>query len=119
MVGYADSTAITHREGFNDADAELRLQNFMGLQTWNGIRALDFLPALPDVDPARLAVTGASGGGTQTFSWRRSTTRPRRRPGGDGVAAMQGGCVCENASLLRLGTNNIELAALFAPKPLG
>ena len=33
--------------------------------------------------------------------------------------AMQGGCVCENAPLLRIGTNNIELAALFAPKPLG
>ena len=31
---------------------------------------------------------------------------------------MQGGCVCENASLLRIGTNNIEIAALFAPKPL-
>ena len=33
--------------------------------------------------------------------------------------AMQGGCSCENASYLRLGTGNIELAALFAPKPLG
>ena len=33
--------------------------------------------------------------------------------------AMQGGCTCENASYLRVGTGNIELAALFAPKPLG
>jgi hypothetical protein len=33
--------------------------------------------------------------------------------------AMQGGCTCENASLLRIGTGNIEFAALFAPKPLG
>ena len=32
---------------------------------------------------------------------------------------MQGGCVCENAPLLRVGTDNVELAALFAPKPLG
>jgi len=32
---------------------------------------------------------------------------------------MQGGCTCENASLLRIGTGNVELAALFAPKPLG
>jgi hypothetical protein len=31
--------------------------------------------------------------------------------------AMQGGCTCENASLLRVGTGNVELAALFAPKP--
>ena len=33
--------------------------------------------------------------------------------------AMQGGCVCENCSYLRQGTGNIELAGLFAPKPLG
>src|SRR5439155_13924126 len=32
---------------------------------------------------------------------------------------MQGGCVCENAPLLRIGTNNVELASLFAPKPQG
>ncbi|MGH7227052.1 MAG: alpha/beta hydrolase family protein, partial [Gemmataceae bacterium] len=67
MVGYADSTAIAHRSGFTDADAELRLQSFMGLQTWNSIRALDFLLSLPDVDATRIGVTGASGGGTQTM----------------------------------------------------
>jgi hypothetical protein len=30
---------------------------------------------------------------------------------------MQGGCSCENASGLRIGTDNSEIAALFAPKP--
>ena len=33
--------------------------------------------------------------------------------------AMQGGCTCENASLLRVNTGNIEIAGLFAPKPQG
>ena len=33
--------------------------------------------------------------------------------------AMQGGCTCENASCLRVGTGNVEIAGLFAPKPLG
>ena len=33
--------------------------------------------------------------------------------------AMQGGCTCENACLLRVETGNVEFAALFAPKPLG
>jgi len=32
---------------------------------------------------------------------------------------MQGGCVCENAPLYRVHTNNVELACLFAPKPHG
>jgi hypothetical protein len=32
---------------------------------------------------------------------------------------MQGGCVCENAPLLRVGTNNVELAALVAPEAAG
>jgi cephalosporin-C deacetylase-like acetyl esterase len=33
---------------------------------WDGIRALDYLVGRDDVDPARLGVTGRSGGGTQT-----------------------------------------------------
>jgi dienelactone hydrolase len=120
MVGVADSQQIAHREGFTDAAAELRLQNFMALQTWNSIRALDFLLSLPDVDPARIGVTGASGGGTQTFILCAVDDRPAVAfPAVMVSTAMQGGCVCENASYLRQGTGNIELAALFAPKPLG
>jgi dienelactone hydrolase len=120
MVGYADSQQIKHREGFLDAEAELRLQNFMGLQTWNSVRALDFLLSLPDVDPTRIGVTGASGGGTQTFLLCAIDDRPAAAfPAVMVSTAMQGGCICENCSYLRVGTGNIELAALWAPKPLG
>jgi dienelactone hydrolase len=119
MVGYADSTAITHRTGFTDADAELRLQSFMGLQTWNSIRALDFLLSLPDVDATRIGVTGASGGGTQTFMLCGIDDRPAVAfPAVMVCTQMQGGCVCENCSHLRVGTGNVEFAGLFAPKPL-
>jgi dienelactone hydrolase len=118
MVGYADSRAIPHTQGFADAEAELRLQSFMGLQTWNSIRALDFLCSLEQVDPERIAVTGASGGGTQTFILCAVDPRPAVSfPAVMVSTAMQGGCICENCSLLRVDTNNIELAALFAPKP--
>jgi dienelactone hydrolase len=119
MVGNADSASIKHREGFTDADAELRLQSFMGLQTWNSIRALDFLLGLPEVDARRIGVTGASGGGTQTFILCAIDDRPTVAfPAVMVSTAMQGGCVCENCSYLRVGTGNIELAGLFAPKPL-
>jgi dienelactone hydrolase len=120
MVGVADSKQIDHRDGFKDPEGELRLQNFMGLQTWNTVRALDFLLSLPDVDPARIGVTGASGGGTQTFILCAIDDRPAVAfPAVMVSTGMQGGCICENAPYLRQNGGNIELAGLFAPKPLG
>jgi hypothetical protein len=120
MIGNADSRQIAHREGFTDADAILRLQSFMGLQTWNSVRSLDFLLSLPEVDPERIGVTGASGGGTQTMLLDAVDGRPALAfPAVMVSEAMQGGCVCENSPLLRVGTNNVEFAALFAPRPQG
>lgn len=124
MIGYADSTAISfneaHRQGFKDVGSENRLQSIMGLQTWNSIRAYDFLESLPDVDSKRIAVTGASGGGTQTFIFCAIDDRPKAAfPAVMVSTAMQGGCYCENCSYLRVGTGNIEFAGLYAPKPLG
>jgi len=137
MVGYADSKQLSfdlgHRFakqrpaldepekfGFYSTQAELRLESIMGVQTLNSIRALDWITTLDDVDANRIAVTGASGGGTQTFIL--AGIDPRVTVAFPAVmvsTAMQGGCTCENASLLRVGTGNIEIAGLFAPKPLG
>jgi dienelactone hydrolase len=119
MVGVGDSLAIPHAAGFADAQGELRLQSAMGLQTWNSVRALDFLLSQPDVDPARIGMTGASGGGTQTFILAAIDDRIAAAfPAVMVSTGMQGGCVCENCSLLRLKTGNVEIAAMFAPKPL-
>ena len=137
MIGYADNQQLDmlvgHRIrevgpnwtgrsgwGFYSAQAELRLQSIFGVQTWNSIRGIDFLQSLSDVDPQRIAVTGGSGGGTQTIMVCAIDDRPIAAfPNGMVSSSMQGGCVCENASLLRIGTGNVELAALFAPKPQG
>lgn len=132
MVGYADSVQIEHRPGvrrsmsspdawgFFSPQAELRLQNMMGLQAYNSIRAFDFLSELPDVDPERIGVTGESGGGTQTFILCALDPRPKVAfPAVMVSTAMQGGCTCENCCYLRVGTGNIDFAGLFAPKPLG
>jgi dienelactone hydrolase len=135
MLGYADSQQISRQLahgfakqrpdfegkenwGLFSAQAEMRLQSIMGIQTWNSVRCLDFLQSLPDVDPSRLGVTGGSGGGTQTILLCGIDPRPVVAfPNGMVSTSMQGGCTCENCSLLRVGSGNVELAALFAPKP--
>ncbi len=106
--------------GLYSPQAESHLQSIMGLQTWNAVRGLDFLLSLPEVDPERTAITGASGGGTQTMLLAAIDDRIKLSfPCVMVSTAMQGGCTCENASLLRIGTGNIEFAGLFAPKPQG
>jgi hypothetical protein len=119
MVGYADSLALPHGNGFADVQGELHLQSAMGLQTWNSIRAMDFVLTLPEVDSKRVGMTGASGGGTQTFLSAAIDDRLAAAfPAVMVSTSMQGGCVCENCSYLRVDTGNVEMAALFAPKPL-
>lgn len=106
--------------GLYSPQAEARLQSVMGLQTWNNLRSLDFVLGLPEVDPTRVAVTGASGGGTQTMILAALDDRIALSfPAVMVSTAMQGGCTCENACLLRLDRGNVDLAALFAPKPQG
>jgi len=106
--------------GLYSAQAESHLQSIMGLQTLNAVRGLDFVLTLPEVDPDRLAITGASGGGTQTMLLAAIDDRiDLSFPCVMVSTAMQGGCTCENSSLLRINTGNIEFAGLFAPKPQG
>lgn len=119
MIGYADQGPISHRNGFLDPRALLHLQGQTQLQTINSLRALDFVLSLSQVDPRRIGVTGASGGGTQTFLLGALDERPAVAfPAVMVGSRMQGGCVCENAPYLRVGTGNVEIAGLFYPRPL-
>ncbi len=112
--------STNERWGLYSPQAESHLQSIMGLQTLNAVRGLDFVLTLPEVDPDRLAITGASGGGTQTMLLAAIDDRiDLSFPCVMVSTAMQGGCTCENASLLRIGTGNVEFAGLFAPKPQG
>jgi dienelactone hydrolase len=117
MIGYLDSQQLTHT--FGGRREQLWGLTLAGLQLWNGIRAIDFLETLPYVKRDAIGATGESGGGTQTFLL--AAVDPRIA-----VAApvnmislhMQGGCLCENLPGLRLDTNNVEIAATIAPRPL-
>ena len=124
MVGYNDSAAISHRfaaghkENIVDREA-LWSVNLLGLQLWNSIRSIDFLLTLPEVDPERVACTGESGGGTQTFLLMAVDDRVKLSAPVNMVSfLMQGGSVCENAPNLRIDTNNVEIASLMAPRPM-
>jgi dienelactone hydrolase len=117
MVGYNDTIQTTHE--FNGRREQLWSFAPLSLQLWNSIRALDFLLSLQEVDPTRVGITGASGGGTQTMLLTAVDDRVRFSAPVNMVSAiMQGGCVCENAPGLRRGTNNVEIAALAAPRPM-
>jgi hypothetical protein len=128
MVGFNDShfangaTNISlynrHRQFGASKTDELWNISLMGLQTWNSIRALDFLESLPDADRKRLACTGESGGGTQTFMLGAVEDRLAAQAPVVMVShTMQGGCSCENMPGLRLEYSNMEIAAAAAPRP--
>ncbi|HVN78403.1 MAG TPA: acetylxylan esterase [Terriglobia bacterium] len=117
MVGYNDSRQVNHR--LLSQPLTLWGIGSLGLHLWNSIRSVDFLESLPDVDKARLACTGASGGGTQTFLLTAVDDRIKVSAPVNMISHfMQGGDVCENAPNLRLDTNNMEIGALMAPRPL-
>ena len=117
MVGWNDTVQTPHE--FGGPPEQLWGFGPLGLQLWNSTRALDFLQSLPEVDPEQIAMTGASGGGTQTFLLAAVDDRVKYSAPVNMVSAiMQGGSPCENAPNLRLGTYNVEITALMAPRPM-
>jgi hypothetical protein len=117
MVGYNDSRQLPHT--FGGRRENLWGLSLGGLQLWNAIRALDFLETLPYVRRDGFGVTGESGGGTQTFLLGAVDDRVAVAAPVNMISLhMQGGCLCENMPGLRVDTNNVEIAATIAPRPM-
>jgi pimeloyl-ACP methyl ester carboxylesterase len=112
MIGQGDSRQCEHK-----------MAKGSKLQTINSIRSLDFLLSIPGVDPERIAVTGESGGGTQTFLLAALDNRVKVSAPVVMVSShFFGGCVCESGLPIHkkgdFQTNNVEIAALAAPRPM-
>jgi len=117
MYAWGESSLQTG--GFASHDTGFAL----AMQTWNSKRVLDFLLSLKNVDKNRVGVTGASGGGTQTFLLAALDDRVTVSvPVVMVSSSFYGGCSCESGLPIHdicdgSKTNNAEIAALFAPKP--
>lgn len=96
------------------------------VEVWNGVRALDLLAELPEVDPSRLGVTGNSGGGAVAWWLAAADDRVRAvSPScGTGTIAshirertLDGHCDC----MFPINTEGWALsdfASLIAPRPV-
>jgi hypothetical protein len=93
----------------------------MTVQALGSFRILDYLLSLKDADATRVAITGASGGGSHTMLMTALDDRIKLSvPVVMLSSYFSGGCPCESGQPVHLcggGTNNDELAAMAAPRP--
>jgi uncharacterized protein len=112
MIGQGDMQQCNHK-----------IEKALKLQLINSIRALDFLSQMPNIDKQRIAISGESGGGTQTFLLAAIDDRIKVSVPVVMVSGyFFGGCACESGMPVHVrpqyATSNAEIAACIAPKPL-
>jgi len=94
-----------------------------GLQVYENARAVDYLLTRPEVDPARIGITGASGGGNQSMyaaAWdeRIQAVVPVCSVGNYQAYLGQACCLCEVVPGALQFTEEKEVLGLIAPRAL-
>jgi dienelactone hydrolase len=97
-----------------------------GVETWNALRAVDYLASRPEVDAERIGVTGRSGGGA--YSWYLAALDDRIKVSVPvaGVTSLKNhvvdGCVTGHCDCMYFvntyGWDYAQVAALTTPRPL-
>jgi len=114
LVGYGES--ILQLE-----ESDHRRSLTATIQMINNLRMLDFIYGLAAVDTSRIGITGASGGGSQSILVTALDDRIKLSVPVVMVSSyFSGGCPCETGAGHHFcggGTNNVEIAAMAAPRP--
>ncbi len=112
MLGYGESVQLPHK-----------YKKALKVQTWNSMRVVDFMVTLKEADPTRIAVSGESGGGTQSFMLTAMDDRVRVSVPVVMVSShFFGGCSCESGMPVHCSGetvfSNVQIASLAAPRPM-
>ncbi len=119
--GYGERRFTGHWDAFYLLPSGLTLE---GLQIWDNMRGIDYLLSRPDVDPERIGITGASGGGNQTMYTAALDTRIAAAVPTASVNTFDGlffrgiGCVCEGTPNILRFADEWDVLACIAPRAL-
>ncbi|GJM29494.1 MAG: hypothetical protein DHS20C17_21290 [Cyclobacteriaceae bacterium] len=99
--------------------------NPAGVEVWNGIRGLDLLCQMPEVDQDKLGVTGISGGGSQSWYLPAIDRRIKAAAAVAGAGSLEGQ-ICQRTiddhcdCMMPINTYSIDFSdvgAQIAPRP--
>lgn len=115
LFGWGESALQVTMTAHRTSEAQI-------IQMMNGLTILDYMLTRKNIDPKRIASNGGSGGGSQVVLLSVLDDRfTAACPTVNLASHFDGGCPCESGMPIQLacgGTNNAELIATFAPKPV-
>jgi hypothetical protein len=119
---YKNPNSYHHKWTIDDI-IENGVKEVKTIETANATDGIDFIMDQSNIDKNRIGITGESGGGTQCFLLTAIDDRIKVSAPVVMISSFFfGGCNCESGMPIhkngQFQTNNVEIAALMAPKPM-